>query len=218
MQYTLRMRPHPRIRKTIKWGGATVTLLLVVLWIGSNWWAFQFHPTSHTCVATGGVGEIIVAWIGPPLMSEAEWNILPGFSAGARSQTYEEFHQSSPFALGYFRRTNRPGAYNPPPVWIWPWASDFGNGEQLTSRFIFKREMSLPALRGYSRANPYWRCCVLVWPLALACGAVTALAWCCHLLFFWRARQGLCRTCKYDRTGLPAGAVCPECGEPSVPS
>jgi hypothetical protein len=29
------MKPHPRIRKTIKWGGAAVTLLLIVVWIGS---------------------------------------------------------------------------------------------------------------------------------------------------------------------------------------
>ena len=32
------MKPHPRIRKTIKWGGAAVTVLLVVVWIGSGWW------------------------------------------------------------------------------------------------------------------------------------------------------------------------------------
>jgi hypothetical protein len=31
------MKPHPRIRKTIKWGGAAVTVLLVVVWIGSGW-------------------------------------------------------------------------------------------------------------------------------------------------------------------------------------
>jgi hypothetical protein len=30
------MKPHPRIRKTIKWGGAAVTLLLVVVWIRSE--------------------------------------------------------------------------------------------------------------------------------------------------------------------------------------
>ncbi len=31
------MKPHPRIRKTIKWGGAVVTVLLVVVWVGSGW-------------------------------------------------------------------------------------------------------------------------------------------------------------------------------------
>lgn len=31
------MKPHPRIRKTIKWGGAGVTVLLMVVWIVSLW-------------------------------------------------------------------------------------------------------------------------------------------------------------------------------------
>jgi hypothetical protein len=31
------MKPQPRIRKTIKWGGAVVTVLLAVVWIGSGW-------------------------------------------------------------------------------------------------------------------------------------------------------------------------------------
>ncbi|HMN40147.1 MAG TPA: hypothetical protein PKE29_04830 [Phycisphaerales bacterium] len=31
------MKPHPKLRKTIKWGGAAVTVLLVVVWIGSGW-------------------------------------------------------------------------------------------------------------------------------------------------------------------------------------
>jgi len=29
------MKPHPRIRKTVKWGGAAVTVLLVAAWVGS---------------------------------------------------------------------------------------------------------------------------------------------------------------------------------------
>ncbi len=32
------MRPHPRIRKAVKWGGAVVCALLVVIWIGSGWY------------------------------------------------------------------------------------------------------------------------------------------------------------------------------------
>ena len=31
------MKPHPRVRKTIKWGGAVVTVVLLVVWIGSGW-------------------------------------------------------------------------------------------------------------------------------------------------------------------------------------
>jgi hypothetical protein len=31
------VKPHPRIRKTIKWGGAVVALLLVAIWVWSGW-------------------------------------------------------------------------------------------------------------------------------------------------------------------------------------
>jgi hypothetical protein len=31
------MKPHPRIRKTIKWGGAAVTVLLTLIWAASGW-------------------------------------------------------------------------------------------------------------------------------------------------------------------------------------
>ena len=38
MWYALGMNPHPKIRKTVKWAGAAVTVLLVVVWVGSGWW------------------------------------------------------------------------------------------------------------------------------------------------------------------------------------
>jgi len=40
------------VRKTVKWGGAGLTLLLLVVWIGSGWWgAVWFTPS-------GGFGTI----------------------------------------------------------------------------------------------------------------------------------------------------------------
>jgi hypothetical protein len=41
------MKPHARIRKTIKWGGAAVTALLVAAWIGSAWWDLEWGGPSH---------------------------------------------------------------------------------------------------------------------------------------------------------------------------
>ena len=43
------MKPHPKLRKTIKWGGAVVTVLLVVVWIGSGWF------THTSCFRTGQI-------------------------------------------------------------------------------------------------------------------------------------------------------------------
>ncbi len=52
------MKPHPRIRKTIKWGGAVVTVLLVVVWIGSGWlmcgWAGKSQAGEHL--------QVLVIW------------------------------------------------------------------------------------------------------------------------------------------------------------
>ena len=41
------MRPHPRIRKAIKWGGAGAVLLLLVIWVGSGWgYVFASHSSA----------------------------------------------------------------------------------------------------------------------------------------------------------------------------
>ena len=44
------MKPHPRIRKTIKYGGAALTVLLVVVWIGSGWWTASWSPFADLTV------------------------------------------------------------------------------------------------------------------------------------------------------------------------
>jgi hypothetical protein len=34
------VKPHPRIRTTVKWGGAAVTVLLAGVWVGSGWQSY----------------------------------------------------------------------------------------------------------------------------------------------------------------------------------
>jgi hypothetical protein len=56
-----------------------------------------------------------------------------------------------------------------------------------------------------------WVACAPIWAALLPLTAGTGLV-------FWRARRRLpshCPNCRYDRSGLPAGAVCPECGAPA---
>jgi hypothetical protein len=53
------MKPHPRppiIRKTIKWGGAAVTVLLVASWILSVWWCVSWSNSRRGFVTIGGGG------------------------------------------------------------------------------------------------------------------------------------------------------------------
>jgi len=46
----------------------------------------------------------------------------------------------------------------------------------------------------------------------LLSAAITAVAWRLDTLARRRADRTHCPRCRYDRSGLAAGAVCPECG------
>lgn len=112
------MKPHPGIRKTIKWGGALVTLLLLVVWI---------HDIREFMI-TGGEPRHRGLW---------RWMDLPGVCG-------------------------------------------------------------LPPLIGVFTI------------------AATLTAWRLDVLARRRARIGLCAKCHYDRAGLAASTVCPECGTAPV--
>jgi hypothetical protein len=75
------MKPHPRIRKTIKWGGAAVTLLLVVVWIGARRWYGGICRLPTFCCYTGA-GQVRVGWDEP-------WSIRPAI------KEWHTFHQST---------------------------------------------------------------------------------------------------------------------------
>lgn len=52
------MRPHPRIRKTIKWGGVAATSLFIALWLGSAFASIMIEPVNFVIltVSRGRVG------------------------------------------------------------------------------------------------------------------------------------------------------------------
>jgi hypothetical protein len=66
------MKPHPRIRKTIKWGGAVMTVLMVVVWIGSRWWSVVGQLPVLGVVGVGG-GQAFDCWNDQIPWSGAEW-------------------------------------------------------------------------------------------------------------------------------------------------
>ncbi|MFN0012504.1 MAG: hypothetical protein ACKVS8_12770 [Phycisphaerales bacterium] len=71
------MRPHPRIRKTVKWGGAAVCAALLVVWVGSGWWFLMWSSTGGTIVQIGA-GQATVA----SDMSKYLAPYQPGLEAG----------------------------------------------------------------------------------------------------------------------------------------
>jgi transposase InsO family protein len=151
------MKPHPRIRKAIKWGGLALCLLLAGVWVRSEWVWDHYAGTNF----------YLIAWKGSACIGQT-W---PGYAASG--------YRSGPVVADRDRY----------------WWCVFG-GPATTIRAII----------------PLW---LLLAPTLLA----TAAAWRLDAVARRRARAGRCPKCGYDRAGLAASAVCPECGSlPAEPA
>jgi len=148
---------HPRlktaVRKTVKWGGAGLSVLLLAVWIGSGWYGtYRRVSSGRMYMVSDGVFEIRTPIAGP-FPRKDEWAF------------YE--HDNS-LSKWWFRWTT---------VWLF-------------------EHLEIP-----------------LWLPALLSLLATAAAWRADAKYMRRVRVGLCAGCGYDRAGLAADAVCPECGK-----
>jgi hypothetical protein len=52
------MRPHPRIRKTIKWSGAAALVLTLAAWVASGVWMLEWSRAGRLLLIYAGVVEL----------------------------------------------------------------------------------------------------------------------------------------------------------------
>ena len=161
------MKPHPRIRKTVKWGGAAVTVLLVVVWIGSGWVATGWSQQTMRSVYLNQ-GALIIRWFTPA-------DVTPS---------------------GTWRWAPHP--------WKLSWKSQYLHSRGVPP-VLTPGEVPV-SFETIAASFPLW------WGVAVML-LITLPAWYFDALARRRARLGRCPKCNYDRTGLAAGAVCPECGK-----
>jgi hypothetical protein len=50
------VKPHPRIRKTVKWGGIVMCVVMAGVWISSAWWYVTWWRDSGTVIGIGDGG------------------------------------------------------------------------------------------------------------------------------------------------------------------
>lgn len=104
-----------------------------------------------------------------------------------------------------------------PRYWNWPRVSVYGGYTETMSfgSFAWTRDLEwLPHVVTFRLSNRLWieEVTLPLWiPTAVACGA-SLLCRRQDALARRRAGAGRCVKCHYDRSGLAAGAVCPECG------
>ena len=143
------------IRKSVKWGGAALAVVLLVAWVGSDYgiWSLPNAGRHRFWISEGGI-----AW-------SADSQDVPltrgSFSFGAIDLKFR-------------------------------WAFSYSEYPENAVLFI-----------------PLWA------PLLLTL-IPTGLAWRFDLIARRRSRRGTCMKCGYARSGLAAGAVCPECGTSQI--
>jgi hypothetical protein len=86
------MKPHPRIRKTIKWGGAAVTMLLVVVWIGSRWRYVRWDASRWSVCLVGGGIDVLIDTDRPKLKDDPWQGVVLGWRAGLLSEAAIGLH------------------------------------------------------------------------------------------------------------------------------
>jgi hypothetical protein len=87
------MKPHLRIHKSIKWGGAAVTVLLVVVWIGSGWRGAAWFSQSWAIAVDGG--SIMVVYSPAALKGMTGWHAVPV----AGEYRWWFFHHETPLGV-----------------------------------------------------------------------------------------------------------------------
>jgi hypothetical protein len=185
------MRPHPRIRKTVKWGGPPAVALLLYAWPLNG----AFH-VGGVRLSSGDADLLLFALLTPlALATVAAW-ILDEIVIPAGTP-------ADPVKLqGRMRRAARATTT----LCLWLHAA----GATYFAVVFWRQASSLPpGFTANFRAQAAW----------LAGAAV--FFWCAgaasvYLLRPRHGRPGCCAACGYSRTGLAPDAVCPECGTAAI--
>jgi hypothetical protein len=84
------------------------------------------------------------------------------------------------------------------------------NGPSRGQRLSYWLQSLRPRIRFFPSGS--WDCNLPLWLFLLPMLIPTTRAW------LALTSPTLCKRCHYDRAGLPADAVCPECGIPAPPA
>jgi hypothetical protein len=70
------VKPHPRIRKTVKWGGAVVSVLFLTIWISSRWWHLGYKSRGGTWAVGVDAGTVVIGYARPGVWSNPHGFLL----------------------------------------------------------------------------------------------------------------------------------------------
>ncbi|HEX2839473.1 MAG TPA: hypothetical protein VHN77_15255 [Phycisphaerales bacterium] len=72
------MRPHPRIRKAVKWGGLVLAVLLATAWTATLWKdVYRYDRHGSKVLLTKGCVQVTVRHDVTTPLPRSNWNTLP---------------------------------------------------------------------------------------------------------------------------------------------
>ena len=105
--YAAPVRPHPRLRKSIKWAGAAAVLLLLSTWLVSGWWCLTRQWPSGRWAAVG-FGQLFIGRVHAPTLNA----LPPGWWTGRTGvTTTPQWH------WWLTRKPTGPNAFTAIPLW-----------------------------------------------------------------------------------------------------
>lgn len=205
------------IRRTLKWGGAAFVVLSLILWLGSYVWQVQWRNSyRHRLVLKQGSLRVDVN----PSRERDERTAISVMQRRLASVPPGE-HPDAPRVV----------SLKPDRHYHNEWVYDLEDEiDAMTYRLSIRRVPQLYVPRNLRFPNYHTELWVTppatppglgaslcsfnvpVWPLPLLLVVPSVFAWWIDARSVrWRCRRQ-CQKCGYDRRGLAANALCPECG------
>lgn len=186
----------------MKWGGAVVSVLLVVMWVGSAWWLFSwgYGTWNYMEVSQGRV----------TLRSSIH---VKNYHANAANTATQQIAISKQHEAD-LRAQGR--AETDPEIQLARTLIDQSEATLSMSRPFWEFRRSVPGFSlwwDWAIRRDDWCIQTPLWNVVVAALTLTIVAWRPLALVLYRTRIGHCPHCNYNRHGIPAQAVCPECGE-----
>lgn len=185
----------------MKWAGAVVSVLLVMVWVGSAWWRVSWVDSQWNYVDLRA-GRLAVGCDKRERQSREQLvhllDLLISFDVMLENQLRAEgFADDDPQITLTIEERKRTEQERADCLAAW-------RVERLPFNLLLWFDWSVESVR--------LNVCIPLWANAIAVMAFTAAVWRLDSRSRRRLRADRCPTCNYDRDGISAQSVCPECG------
>jgi hypothetical protein len=187
------MKPRRKTKAVLKWTASAVSVLMLCVTVASIWWkpAWGSAIGDRASIDNGSITLTHLLTIDECL----EW-------ADQQAAIVSAAHDRTPAGTSDMRSHEL--------SWVL---------RRIMAQNLFAGQLTIHRMQpGFSLwcewnfDSPGWNAKVPIWMLVVPVASITMFTWRSDYRAHRSARVGYCSRCNYNRHGLPAQSVCPECG------